>query len=68
MSRFKRWLFNKFLPAYCKDGLLEENARLEAAVEAQRQKIDRLNAYIGGLEAAMRYQRRVTVRNEVKRE
>lgn len=68
MTKFKRWLYNKFLPAWCKDDLLEANARLEAKVEAQRQKIDRLNAYIDGMEAAMRYQRRVTVRNEVRRE
>ena len=68
VSRFKRWIFNKFLPAWCKDDLLGENERLRAAVEAQRQKIDRLNAYIDGMETAMRYQRRVTVRNEVRRE
>lgn len=68
MSKFKRWLYNKFLPALCKDDLMDDNARLEAKVEAQRQQIDRLNAYIDGMEAAMRYQRRVTVRNEVRRE
>ena len=68
MSKFKRWLFNKFLPALCKDGLMEANDRLARTVEAQRQKIDRLNAYIDGMETAMRYQRRVTVRNEVRRE
>lgn len=68
MGKFKRWLYNKFLPAYCKDDLMEANARLAETVEAQRQKIDRLNAYIDGMEAALRYQRRVTVRNEVKRE
>lgn len=68
VSRFKQWLYNKFLPAWCKDDLLEANARLTVAVEAQRQNIDRLNAYIDGLETAIRYQRRVTVRNEVRRE
>lgn len=68
MSKFKRWLYNKFLPALCKDDLMEANAQLEAVVEAQREKIDRLNAYIDGMETAMRYQRRVTVRNEVRRE
>lgn len=67
MSRLKRWLYNRFLPAWCKDDLLEANARLEATVEVQRQKIDRQSAYISGLETAMRYQRRVTVRNEVGR-
>lgn len=68
MTKFKRWIYNKFLPAYCKDDLLEANARLEATVEHQRHKIDRLIAYIDGMEVALRYQRRVMVKNEVKRE
>lgn len=67
-GRFRRWLYNKFLPAWCKDDLLETNARLAAEVEAQRQEISQLRAYISGVETAMRYQRRATVRNEVKRE
>lgn len=68
MGKFKRWLYNKFLPAWCKDGLLETNARLLEQVEAQGREIDRLRAYIGGMETALRHQRRVTVRNEVRRE
>ena len=68
MTKFKRWLYNKFLPAWCKDDLLEANAKLRAAIEIQNQTIDRLNAYIDGVETAMRCQRRVTVRNEVRRE
>lgn len=68
MNRLKHWLCNKFLPAYCRDGLTEENVALRAEVERQKQKIDRLNAYIDGMETALRYQRRITVRNEVKRE
>lgn len=68
MSKFKRWLYNKFLPAWCKDELMEENARLMGIVKAQGQEINRLRAYINGMETAMRHQRRVMVRNEVKRE
>lgn len=68
MSKFKRWLCQKFLPAYCRDGLTEENEALRVEIERQRQQIARLNAYIDGVETALRYQRRVVVRNEVKRE
>lgn len=67
MRKFKRWLCLKFLPVYCRDGLMEDNAALRAEVERQKQQIARLNAYIEGMETALRYQRRV-VRNEVKRE
>ena len=68
MSKFKRWLYNQFLPALCKDDLLEANARLEETADALRQENTRLRAYIDGMETALRYQRRVTVRNEVMRE
>lgn len=67
MTKFKRWLYNKFLPAWCKDDLMEINECLTRETAAQRQEIDRLKAYINGIEAAMRYQRRVTIRNEVRK-
>lgn len=66
MSKFKKWLYNRFLPAYCRDNLMETNARLLSANAAQKREIERLNAYISGLETAMRNQRRVVIRNEVK--
>ncbi len=66
MSKFKKWLYNRFLPAYCRDNLMETNARLLAANAEQKREIERLNAYISGLETAMRNQRRVVIRNEVK--
>lgn len=68
MGKFRRWLYNRFLPACCKDELMEANVRLMETVKAQKQEIDRLDAYINGMETALRHQRRVTVRNEVKRE
>ena len=65
MRKFKKWLYERFLPAYCKEGLMDENRHLASTVAEQRQEIDRLNAYISGLENAMRAQRRITIRNEV---
>lgn len=61
MSKFKSWLMNKFLPAYCRDELTEINQRLAAKVSEQQAEIDRLRSYIAGLETAMRAQRRMTI-------
>lgn len=44
MRRFKRWLYHKFLPAWCKEDLMEANARLAERVDAQGREIDRLRA------------------------
>ena len=65
MRKLKRWLYNKFLPAWCKDELLSENQRLIQANHEQRQEIERLNAYIAGMETALRATRRITIKNEV---
>ncbi|MEA4933707.1 MAG: hypothetical protein VB071_09075 [Lawsonibacter sp.] len=61
MSKFKTWLINKFLPAYCRDALKEENSRLCGIVAEQKQEISRLNAYIDGFETAARLHRRITI-------
>lgn len=66
MSRLKRWLYKRFLPAWCKEDLMKANANLASVIAEQRAELDRLNAYIDGLENAMRAQRRVVIRNEVK--
>jgi len=67
MRKFKAWLLNRFLPAYCKDALLEENARLLAANAAQKQEIERLTAYINGMEAAIRTRTRIIINNGVQK-
>ncbi|MEM5767486.1 MAG: hypothetical protein AAGU32_04260 [Bacillota bacterium] len=66
MTQFKRWLYTRFLPAWCKEDLISTNSNLAKTVAEQRHEIDRLNAYIDGLETAMRAQRRITIRNEVR--
>lgn len=62
MRRFKKWLYGKFLPAYCRDDLLEANARLRAKVNDQAREIERLNAYIDGMEDAMLRQPRIIIK------
>lgn len=69
MTKFKRWLHNRFLPVYCRENLLETNARLLEANAAQKQEIARLRAYINGLHTALRRQPRITIYGtEVKKE
>lgn len=66
MRKFKHWLYNKFLPAWCKEDLTEYNNRLFAANAAQKQEIARLNAYIDGLEAALRVRNKIIINNGVR--
>lgn len=67
MGKFKHWLYNKFLPAYCKDDLMDANAALADALDRERRENERLRAYINGMERAFRYQKRITIHTgEVK--
>lgn len=69
IRKFKNWLYNRFLPAYCRDDLMEENARLLAANAEQKREIERLNAYIAGMQTALRRQTRITINGgEVRKE
>lgn len=66
MKKFKIWLLERFLPAWAKDSVYQDNKRLLAQLERQKQEIKELHAYIDGLEAGLRALRRVTIRNEVR--
>ena len=54
-------MLERFLPAWAKDTVYKENRVLLAQLERQNQEIRELNAYIDGLEAAMRSVRRITI-------
>lgn len=66
MHRFKDWLMLRFLPAWAKERVYKENRELKEKVAALQGRIERLNAYIDGLETGIRAQRRVVINNEVK--
>ena len=61
MTRLKRWIIDKFLPAWCRTELMDENRRLSEKIEKQAAKIDRLNAYIDGLQDALCRQPKIII-------
>lgn len=70
MMRIKLWLINKILPVWAKEGLLRDNERLTKENQKLKAENDQLNAYIAGLEAGIKAQRRVVINtnvNEVRR-
>lgn len=61
MKKLKRWLIERFLPVYLRQELLKENARLADRIQELEIHIKQLDAYIDGLEFAIRNQRRLTI-------
>ena len=61
MRKLKRWLYDRFLPAWCRDDLMRANELLSAKVQAQAGEIERLEAYIDGVHAAQRRQPRIVI-------
>lgn len=66
MRRFRQWLLERFLPAWAKDSVYRENKLLRAKLDERGQEIRELEAYIDGLETALRSMRRIVIRNGVK--
>ena len=61
MRKFRSWLINKFLPAWAKESAVAEIRRLEAENDRLEGDIERMNAYIDGLERGIRAQRRIII-------
>ena len=68
MRRLKNWLYTRFLDVWLKETLLEDNRKLSREIENLREELARKNAYISGLEAGIRAQRRIIINTgEVKK-
>lgn len=63
LRRIRAWLNTVFLPTWANESFLAENKLLRSINKEQRQEIERLRAYIGGMELAIRAQRRITINN-----
>lgn len=61
IKKLKIWFCNKFLPAWCREELLEENKRLIRQISEMKQEIVRLNAYVAGMEGALKLERRIKI-------
>lgn len=49
----KKWLIDRFLPMWAKQTVLEDNRRLYARNRALHEKLERADAYIRGMQAAL---------------
>lgn len=61
IRKFKKWFFDHFLPMWAKETVLVDNRRLLEEVKDLRQQLERKDAYIAGLEAGIRAQRRIII-------
>ena len=59
----KNWLVNNFLPMWAKETLLLEKRCLEQENLALQQKIETLEAYIHGMQAGLRANKRISIIN-----
>lgn len=67
MGKIKTWLIEKFLPAWAKETIYNDNAKLRMEIQILKQQIREQARYIDGLERGIRSQRRVVIHNEVSK-
>lgn len=53
MNRLKKWLAEQYLPAYARQSMLEEQARLQRELAELQERHRTLRAYTEGLEHAL---------------
>lgn len=63
MSKLKQWFFYKYLPAYCKEELMEENENLRKKVQALKAENKELEAYISGMQRGLRAVKKIQIVN-----
>ena len=61
MRKIKHWLINKILPIWAKQELLRENQHLLSKIAELQAKLNEQAAYIDGLEAGIRSQRKIVI-------
>lgn len=63
MGKIKNWLICRILPLWAREELLGEIDRLRQQNAALTARIEKLNAYIDGLETGMRSRSRIVIHN-----
>lgn len=61
LKRIKNWLLERFLPMWAKETVFAENQRLKDQVKQLEESLARKEAYITGMVAGMKCQRRVII-------
>lgn len=59
MHKLKEWFQRRFLPEWAADQLMRENAALRAREDRLNREIERLEAYIQGMQAGVRARNRL---------
>lgn len=62
MRRMREWFWRRFLPEWARDQLMRENAALRAREDRLNREIERLEAYIQGMQAGLRARNRLAAR------
>lgn len=63
MRKMKEWFWRRFLPEWARDQLMRENAALRSQLERKDREIERLEAYIQGMQAGVRARNRLAARS-----
>ena len=61
MKKIKNWFLNRFLPMWAKETVLADNRKLQLEVKRLRQKVQQQEAYINGMVAGVKSQRRIVI-------
>ena len=63
IKKFKRWLIDHFLPAYAKQEVWKAYEKEKERNAELVREVERLNAYIDGLETGIKAQRRIIIKS-----
>lgn len=61
LKRIKEWFLNRFLPMWAKETVLEDNRRMAQELTELRNELEQKKAYISGMVAGMKCQRRIVI-------
>ena len=63
MHKLKEWFWRRFLPEWARDQPLRVSGALRSQLEKKEREIERLEAYIQGMQAGVRARNRLAARS-----